>query len=920
MSNLIDELDGKVRGITLNSQHIELFNILLNNDNRLQKLAEYLTDFVDSSDKEYVKKIAIKCINALEDDGKIDKDELREIFNDKDLKIKSPSDLAKILEKNGFIDILNKLWSAKDNIQTKPKEGIQDFLVMDEKGEDIDLERTYEKVKAFYDYVTGDIKPGTPRFNRITLDGQGKFQTYRSNMMDSNNNRIYNHKPMQIARDFVDRINANRSDDLMSIRVNTLCFYQDFPDDLIGKKEIRTIDGIRLETQEEYKERLMTELKNYGIDMARNFCEDVSTINIIDMFNEFINEDQTYYNGENSSGAFTERTNGWHSVLDVEDICKVALEIKKQMPNVDFGYNDWNFENPEKRKAIFSVIKKIEEFQKDLPADEKILTHIGMQFHTDIGIDVDEIGRIFADVEKFGVYLPFDITELDISRHINGLNYSKLENDSQLKQDVERYSIGRQNKIQQEILRLVKEGKIRGVTAWSQSDELSFLGKDAKASIIDFIEKDGKYEYLGKNMDLFLEYADIMPPSIIKNIVENTVSKYRGGNFEAYLALMEQQPREVLEYINDNREVLEEQIYLNKRKPIQDFNFHNHTRRCGHPAENIHVLDEEYVKEALMIGLDKIAFTDHVPLPYGEEHLQSERMNYSEFEEYLNSIESLRKKYSNLIEVQAGVEFEYTEEFKTHLFDLKDKIGSNGKMVLGQHWVMNNEDGQIAIDKSLINNPKREKYLVDYKNSVIDAMNLGLPDIIAHPDRYMKGCKEFGEIEKNIAIEICQNAIKNNVALEINLGELHAKGLNASYPSKEFWGIVAEQTELARKNGKQLSIVFGKDAHYTDDLSNEEIYEIAKEKIGVDTLKRLDFVKSDLKELDTGILQRLGIAKEGHGDDGTMPIAKGFLESAKKISESEKARNIASGQHELKANYREYDNPNMNLDNKSLED
>ena len=133
MSNLIDELDGKVRGITLNSQHIELFNILLNNDNRLQKLAEYLTDFVDSSDKEYVKKIAIKCINALEDDGKIDKDELREIFNDKDLKIKSPSDLAKILEKNGFIDILNKLWSAKDNIQTKPKESIQDFLVMDEK-------------------------------------------------------------------------------------------------------------------------------------------------------------------------------------------------------------------------------------------------------------------------------------------------------------------------------------------------------------------------------------------------------------------------------------------------------------------------------------------------------------------------------------------------------------------------------------------------------------------------------------------------------------------------------------------------------------------------------------------------------------------------------------------------------------------
>ena len=50
------------------------------------------------------------------------------------------------------------------------------------------------------------------------------------------------------------------------------------------------------------------------------------------------------------------------------------------------------------------------------------------------------------------------------------------------------------------------------------------------------------------------------------------------------------------------------------------------------------------------------------------------------------------------------------------------------------------------------------------------------------------------------------------------------------------------------------------------------------------------------------------------------PIAKEFLESAKRISENEKARNITSGQQELRANYIEYDNPNANLDNKSLEE
>ena len=207
MSNLIDELQGKVRGITLNSQHIELFNILLNKDSRLEDLAEYLNDFIDGTDEEYVRKIAIKCVNALEDDGEIDKDELRQIFSDKDIKLKNPSDLSKILSERGLISVLNKLWAAKDTIQTKPKEGIQDFIVMDETGKEIDLEKTYQKTKAFYDYVVGEIEPGVPRFNRITLDGQGKFQTYRSNIEDANGQKIYNHNPMQMARDFIYELN-----------------------------------------------------------------------------------------------------------------------------------------------------------------------------------------------------------------------------------------------------------------------------------------------------------------------------------------------------------------------------------------------------------------------------------------------------------------------------------------------------------------------------------------------------------------------------------------------------------------------------------------------------------------------------------------------------------------------------------------
>lgn len=920
MSNLIDELQGKVRGITLNSQHIELFNILLNKDSRLEDLAEYLNDFIDGTDEEYVRKIAIKCVNALEDDGEIDKDELRQIFSDKDIKLKNPSDLSKILSERGLISVLNKLWAAKDTIQTKPKEGIQDFIVMDETGKEIDLEKTYQKTKAFYDYVVGEIEPGVPRFNRITLDGQGKFQTYRSNIEDANGQKIYNHNPMQMARDFIDELNSKRSSDKMSIRVNTLCFYQDFPNDLTKRKVVKTENGKRLETKQEHKERLMDELKRYGIDMAYNFCEDGSPINIIDMFNEFINEDQTYYNNENQISSYTLRSNGWQSILSVEDICKVALEIKREMPNVDFGYNDWNFESPDKRKAIFTVIKQIQDFQKELPENEKILSHVGMQFHTDIGIDVSEIRKIFEDAKEFGIDLPFDITELDIRRDIDGLDYSKLENDEKLREDVERYSIGKQNKIQQEILKLVKEGKIRGVTAWSQSDEMSFLGKDAYASIIDFKEENGEYKYFGKDIEKYLEYADKMPQSIIDNIVENSISNYYGGNYDSFLMIMEQQPKEVLDYINKNEDSIKQRISENKKEPVQNFNFHNHTRRCGHPEDNIHVLDEEYVKEALKIGIDKIAFTDHVPLPDGVGHDQGARMNYSEANEYIHSIESLQKKYKGIIDIQPGFEFEYADKYESHLKGLKEAIGNEGKMILGQHWVIDKEDGMQSIEKLSYKNPKREQYLTDYKNSILNAIDAGIPDIIAHPDIYMCASKDFGDFEKEIAIKICEHAIKNGTALEMNLGNLHSKGLNASYPCKEFWEVVAEQTKIAKQQGKQLSVIFGKDAHYTADLSNEEIYELINAKIGPDTLSKLDFVKSDLKELDTEILHRVGMTQGGHGDDGTLPIAIDFLDSSKRISESEKARDFTSTQRETKANYREYENPNKDIDNKSLED
>ena len=44
---------------------------------------------------------------------------------------------------------------------------------------------------------------------------------------------------------------------------------------------------------------------------------------------------------------------------------------------------------------------------------------------------------------------------------------------------------------------------------------------------------------------------------------------------------------------------------------MQKFNYHTHTRRCGHADNNM--TDEDFVKEFIKKGFTKIAFTDHCP-------------------------------------------------------------------------------------------------------------------------------------------------------------------------------------------------------------------------------------------------------------------------------------------------------------------
>lgn len=264
---------------------------------------------------------------------------------------------------------------------------------------------------------------------------------------------------------------------------------------------------------------------------------------------------------------------------------------------------------------------------------------------------------------------------------------------------------------------------------------------------------------------------------------------------------------------------------------MQKFNYHTHTYRCGH-ADN-DMMDEEYVKEFISKGFKKIAFTDHCPEKQIIDKRSNIRMQYSQIEEYLRSIKSLKNKYKDEIEIETGFEIEYLPGQEENLLELKRMTD---KLVLGQHFIYadNNTDLKIF---------RRDKYkfsdkeLIKYANYIKKAIELNIPDIIAHPDLYMLDREIFGQAEKETAEIICQAAEEHDIPLEINLSEpsMYLSKLKDTikYPCKEFWNVASNYN---------VRVIYGVDAHFKDQIRQyEKSIDIANEIIGKDTIDKLNF-------------------------------------------------------------------------------
>lgn len=242
-----------------------------------------------------------------------------------------------------------------------------------------------------------------------------------------------------------------------TVRINTLMFYMDCPDDIYEMEVSPTATMIAKE-----------KLGFYVDEATKLFAEYPDTVRSVDIFNELLNRHPvvgmpyTLRSNFPQENADDNTKAGWLKHLDLDDLCEIMAIARGNLPNVDFMYNDDFLTDPEKMSATIQLVEELQGYGRRHGVT--LIDSIGTQMHLDNDVTKEEIRNMFLSLKTLG--LPIEITEFDLAMTsgVEGLSPEQIE-------------VLRQKKIN-EIFEVVEELKgdcnIRGFTIWSKTDSQNF--------------------------------------------------------------------------------------------------------------------------------------------------------------------------------------------------------------------------------------------------------------------------------------------------------------------------------------------------------------------------------------------------------------------------------------------------------------
>ena len=249
--------------------------------------------------------------------------------------------------------------------------------------------------------------------------------------------------------------------------------------------------------------------------------------------------------------------------------------------------------------------------------------------------------------------------------------------------------------------------------------------------------------------------------------------------------------------------------------PIR-FNYHTHTRFCDGRSE-----PEQYVQEALRLGMHSLGFSAHSPLPFDTPFA----IRWNEVEEYCHTILELKQKYADRLPIYLSLEIDYIPGISENFDQLRNAhpldytIGSVHLVRPGDReglWFIDGPLPEIYDSglKDLFDGDIR-KAVATYYLSVNQMIAGQRPTIIGHLDKIKMHNKDrFFKEDEFWYIWLVEETLDNIQAsgdiVEVNTRGVYKKRSDDLYPGR--W-------VLQRIQQRHIPVTISTDAHRPEELT-----------------------------------------------------------------------------------------------------
>jgi len=244
-------------------------------------------------------------------------------------------------------------------------------------------------------------------------------------------------------------------------------------------------------------------------------------------------------------------------------------------------------------------------------------------------------------------------------------------------------------------------------------------------------------------------------------------------------------------------------------------NYHTHCDFCDGAGK-----PEDYIEEAISRKFNALGFSSHAPIFFEKDWTLSEER----LPEYLELIDSLKKKYSGKIELYKGLEIDYLEGLsgpsskKYTDLDLDYSIGSVHMIPLRESDKFLAIDGPVEYLEELLRTTfdgDFSKLSHRYYSLVRDMLRAGGFQILGHFDLLKKRntnnifFDETSEWYREQVIQTLDVLAETEVILEVNTGGIARKATDTIYPSP--W--ILKEASL-----RNIPLMLNADAHTSEDI------------------------------------------------------------------------------------------------------